>query len=95
MSGPSTTDRTILCEVSSAGRPLLVKEHVLRQLPSELQQFDEAYLQAPRDVTCFQIEMPAGSLHDFEYSFMMSWDDALDFLTFDELDVSIIQVWTM
>ena len=95
MPGPSTSDRTILREVSSVSRPPLVPEHVLRQLPSQLQQFHEAYLQAPWDVDCFQIVMSAGLLHDFEYSFMMSWDDVLNFLTLDELDISIIQVWTM
>ena len=95
MPGPSTSDRTILREVSSASRPPLVEEHVLRQLPSKLQQFHEAYLQAPRDIDCFQIVMSVGLLHDFEYSFMMSWDDVTDFLTLDELDICIIQVWTM
>ena len=95
MPGPSTSDRTILREVASVSRPPLVPEHILRQLPSQLQQFHEAYLQAPQDVTCFEIVMPTGVLHDFEYTFMMSWDDVTDFLTIDELDVCTIQVWTM
>lgn len=93
--GPSTSDRTILREVASVSRPPLVPEHVLRQLPSQLQQFHEAYLQAPQDVDCFTIVMPAGLLYDFEYTFMMSWDDVTDFLTLDELDICIIQLWTM
>ena len=95
MPGPSTSDRTILREVASVSRPPLVPEHILRQLPSQLQQFHEAYIQAPQDVDCFEILMPAGVLHDFEYTFMMSWDDVTDFLKLDELDICIIQVWTM
>ena len=95
MQGPSTSDRTILHEVPSGSRPPLVPEHILQQLPSQLQHFHDAYLHAPQDVDCFQIVMPAGLLHNYQYNFIMSWDDVTDFLTLDELDISIIQVWTM
>ena len=95
MAGPSITHTVVRSDASSPHHPPLVDEDELQLMSPELQRLHNAYLQSPCEANSFTVEMPAGWFHDFDTYITTSWDDIKDVLTLDELDVSIIQVWTM
>ena len=78
------------------GRVSLVNQEALDKLGLEFQLLHDRYLAIPPSKRgAFRLSIGPGALRDESFQITVDFKDLRDFMTFNDIDVSIIQVWTM
>ena len=78
------------------GRVPLVNQEALDELGLEFQLLHDRYrAMPPSERGAFRLSIGPGALRDESFQITVDFKDLRDFMTFNDIDVSIIQVWTM
>ena len=78
------------------GRVPLVNQEALDKLGLEFQLLHDIYLAMPLSKRgTFLLSIGLGALWDESFQIKVDFKDLCDFMTFNDIDVSIIQVWTV